>query len=126
VGITIPLPLWNQNKGAIETAKARLQQAQASLLVTRRDMERQVVERLSEYQKRLEEMSHWQPDSAARFKEAADLSDQHYRLGALPVATYMEMQRSALDALDALLSTEAEAFEERQQLELLTGRTFAK
>jgi hypothetical protein len=50
------------------------------------------------------------------------MGDENYRLGALPIATYTALQTQYLDALDALLSTQLDALEARQQLELLTGQ----
>ena len=47
-------------------------------------------------------ISPW-PDSVGRFKEAAELADRHYRLGAVPVATYVELQKQYLEAVEALL-----------------------
>ncbi len=55
-------------------------------------------------------------------REAAELADRHYRLGAVPVTTYLEMQNQYLEALEALLATRREALDHRQQLELLVGR----
>ena len=124
--LSMPLPLWSKNEGNIASAKARLAQAEAALGMTRRELEKDIATRSAAYEKLLEEMSHWQPDTVARFREAAELADRHYRLGAVPVATYMEMQRSYLDALDAMFSAQADAFDNRQQLELLTGKNFAK
>ena len=121
LGFSIPLPLWNQNKGGIEIAKARQDQAQTSLLVTQRTIEQRLLENATTYEARLREMSHWRIDSVERFREAAELADRHYRLGAVPIATYVEMQKQSLDALDALLETRREAMEAAQQIELATG-----
>jgi len=121
VGVTLPLPLWNQNKGSIETAHARLLQAEASYRVTSRQVEREVATHALALQTRLGEMARWRGDSAAQFRDAAELADRHYRLGAVPVTTYVEMQTRYLDALEALLATRGEALEHQQQLELLTG-----
>ena len=44
IGISMPLPLWNRNEGNIETATARQKQAETSMYVTQRTIERQVVE----------------------------------------------------------------------------------
>ena len=84
-------------------------------------MERQVVEKAGAYRTKLEEMSKWRPDSVQQFKEAAALADRHYRLGAVPIATYVELQKQYLDAVEALLDTKREAVEAGQQLRLLTG-----
>ena len=121
MGVTIPLPLWNRNKGSIETAEARQQQAATSMLVTQRQIERQVAEQAMRYQAKLAEMGKWRPDSIEKFQEAAALADRHYRLGAVPIATYVELQKQYLEAVEALLDTKTEALEAGQQLELLTG-----
>ena len=52
---------------------------------------------------------------------AAALADRHYRLGAVPIATYVELQKQYLEAVEALLDTRTEALEAGHQLELLTG-----
>ena len=121
VGISLPLPLWNRNKSTIVTAAAREEQAQTALRVAQRAVERRVMELTAIYETHLQEMSHWSADSVQRFREAAALADRHYRLGAVPIATYVEMQKQTLDALEALLETRREAMDAAQQLELTTG-----
>ena len=121
LGVSLPLPLWNQNKGSIEAAEAREQQAEASLRATQREVERQVADHALALQTQLDEMAHWRPDAQEQFREAAELADRHYRLGAVPVTTYVEMQMRYLDALEALLATRREALEHRQQLEAARG-----
>ena len=124
LGVTVPLPLWNRNKGGIETAAARQQQAATSMLVTQRQIERQVAEKAMRYQTKLTEMGKWRADSIEKFQEAAALADRHYRLGAVPIATYVELQKQYLDAVDALLDTKREALEAGQELQRLTGLDF--
>ena len=124
LGVTIPLPLWNRNEGNIETARAREQQAQTSLYVTQREIERKVTEQMLRYQTKLNEMSKWRPDSIEQFREAATLADRHYRLGAVPITTYVELQKQYLEAVEALLDTKREALDAGQQLQLLTGVDF--
>ena len=121
IGISIPLPLWNHNEGNIETAMARQKQAETSMYVTQRTVERQVVEKALAYQTKLTEMAKWRPESVAEFRKAAELAERHYRLGAVPITTYVELQRQYLDAVEALLDTKREALDAGQQLELLTG-----
>ena len=121
LGVKIPLPLLNRNAGNIETAKARESQAEVSLNVALRDVERKVASQLHAYETFVAEMARWPADAAERFRDAARKGDENYRLGALPVATYTELQKQYLDTVDALLSTQADALEARQQLEYLTG-----
>jgi cobalt-zinc-cadmium efflux system outer membrane protein len=121
VGVSLPLPLWNRNTGNIETAKAREQQAQTSLLLTRREVERRVTENVLALQVKLDEMGKWRADSVQQFREAAELADRHYRLGAVPISTYVELQKQYLEAIEAMLDTKKEALEAAQTLEQLTG-----
>jgi len=121
VGISLPLPLWNRNDGNITAAKARLMQAEVSLNVTERDTQRQVLAAALTYETKLREMTRWRPDSVQHFKEAAELADRHYRLGAVPISTYVELQQQYLEAVESLLDTKREALEAAAQLELLTG-----
>ena len=44
---------------------------------------------------KLDEMAAWRADAQQQFREAAELADRHYRLGAVPVTIYVEMQTRA-------------------------------
>ncbi|MBI2950075.1 MAG: TolC family protein [Verrucomicrobia bacterium] len=121
VGVSLPLPLWNRNKGNIEAAVARQLQAEVSLNLTEREIQRKVLEAALTYETKLREMAKWRPDSVQHFKEAAEVADRHYRLGAVPITTYVELQKQYLDAVEGLLDTKKEALEAAAQLELLTG-----
>ena len=121
VGVSLPLPLWNRNKGNIESAVARQMQAEVSLNVTEREIQRKVIEAALTYETKLREITKWRPDSVEHFREAAELADRHYRLGAVPISTYVELQKQYLDAVEGLLDTKKEALEASAQLELLTG-----
>jgi cobalt-zinc-cadmium efflux system outer membrane protein len=121
IGVSLPLPLWNRNKGNIEAAAARQTQAEVSLNVTEREIQRKVLEAALTYETKLREMAKWRSDSAEHFRNAAELADRHYRLGAVPIATYVELQKQYLEAIESLLDTKREALEAAAQLELLTG-----
>ena len=122
VGVSLPLPLWNRNNGNIEAAKARQVQAEVSYAVTQREVERKVLEAALTYETKLRVMGKWRPDSVQHFKEAAELADRHYRLGAVQISIYVELQKQYLDAVESLLETKQAALEAAAQLELLTGK----
>ena len=123
LGVSLPLPLWNRNTGNIAAAKAREAQAQTSLLLVQRDVERRVTENALVLQVKLEELGKWRADSTQQFRDAAELADRHYRLGAVPIATYVELQKQYLEATVAILETKQEALIAAQTLEQLTGVT---
>lgn len=121
LSVSLPLPLWNRNEGNIETARARLSQAETSINVTLREAERKIADAASAYRAQLEQLAKWRGDAMTQLREAAALGDQNYRAGALPIANYTQLQQQYLEALDALVQTTADALENRQQIELLTG-----
>ncbi len=124
ISISVPLPLWNKTKGSVETAIARQKQAETSLYVTQREIERRIVQNALRYQTKLSEMAKWRPESIEEFRKAAELADRHYRLGAVPIATYVELQKQYLEAVEALLDTKREALEAGQEIQRLTGVDF--
>jgi len=120
IGVSLPLPLWNRNAGNIEVAKARSKQAEVSLYLVQLKVEQSVMETYLAFQLYSNEMTLWQKDSIEKFREAAELGDRHYRLGSLPIATYIELQREYLGALDSILSVQQEALNSILQLRILT------
>ncbi|MEO6054786.1 MAG: TolC family protein, partial [Chthoniobacterales bacterium] len=119
--VSLPVPLWNQNKGNIEVAKARQLQAQTSLLITQREVERRIREAAHTYELYRKEITRWNSKAPEELREAAQLADRHYRLGAVPLSTYLETQSSYLEALDVLCATQADALQALVQVEKLTG-----
>jgi len=121
VAVSLPLPLWNRNSGNIDAAEARQMQAETSFHVTQREAERLTTQAALTYEAKLRDMARWRPDAVQHFKEAAEVADRHYRLGAVPIATFVELQKQYLEAVGGLLDTKKEALEAAAQLELLTG-----
>jgi outer membrane protein, heavy metal efflux system len=121
IGVTLPLPWVNKNAGGITTAKARKAQAEVTVNATLREVERKIAETRYTYEVYVADMGKWPADVAETFRDAALKGDENYRLGALPIATYTELQTQYLDSLDAMLATQLNTLEARQQLEMLTG-----
>ena len=121
VGVAFPLPLWRPRTANIAAAEAKRQQAAAVLAVARREVERRVISAARGYDSRLEELAHWRSDVVSQFESAAELADRHYRLGAVPATTYIELQKQYLDAVEAHLDTRREALAALLELEQATG-----
>jgi len=124
LGLSVPLPVTGRTGAAVEVANARRRQAEAAVLVALRELDREVVTASQAFATKLAESRRWSPDSVKKFREAAELADRHYRLGAVPIATYVELQNSYLDAVEALLDTQREALEAGLKLQQLTGLDF--
>jgi outer membrane protein, heavy metal efflux system len=121
LGLSLPLPVTSRARSAIAAADARRRQAEVARTVAERELAREVLTSAQVYAAKVAETRSWAPDTVGRFREAAELADRHYRLGAVPVATYVELQTSYVDAVEALLDTEIEALEAGLRLQQLTG-----
>jgi cobalt-zinc-cadmium efflux system outer membrane protein len=121
VGVAFPLPLWRPRAANIAASEAKRQQAVAVLAVARREVERRVLSASRGYDSRIAELDHWRSDVVVQFESAAELADRHYRLGAVPATTYVELQKQYLDAVEAHLDTRREALAALVELEQATG-----
>jgi cobalt-zinc-cadmium efflux system outer membrane protein len=121
VGVAFPLPLWRPRAANIAASEAKRQQAVAVLAVARREVERRVLSASRGYDSRIAELDHWRSDVVVQFESAAELADRHYRLGAVPATTYVELQKQYLDAVEAHLDTRREALAALLELEQATG-----
>ena len=57
----------------------------------------------------------------AKFREAAEVADRHYRLGAVALPVYVETQKQYLETISALQEMKKDALQAAQELESLTG-----
>src|SRR2546430_303587 len=121
VTASLPLPLWNMNKGKIESEKARTAKVGAELTALIRETERKVVDAEFIYRSRSEEAEQLETSILPQLRESAEAGDRNYREGAVPISTYTELQKQYLDSIDAFSAAQAAAIEARQQLEQLTA-----
>jgi cobalt-zinc-cadmium efflux system outer membrane protein len=122
VGVSLPLPLWDRNVGNIESSKARQQQAQASLVLAEREVERRVTQNAATLEAKRAEIETWKSGALAKLREATELADRNYRLGAVPLTIYIEIQKQYLEAISAFNDAQKDALEAAQTLEILTGQ----
>jgi cobalt-zinc-cadmium efflux system outer membrane protein len=66
-------------------------------------------------------MALWKDDAAVKFSDAAALADRHFRLGAVPMSTFVELQDKYLEAAEAINEARTQALEAALTLEELTG-----
>ena len=124
LGFSIPIPVTGRTRGRVDVAEARRRQAETAMLIAQRELEREILTSALAFQTKRAEARRWSDDSAKKFRDAAELADRHYRLGALPIATYVELQTRYLDAVEALLATQSEALAAGLKLRQLTGLSF--
>jgi cobalt-zinc-cadmium efflux system outer membrane protein len=122
LGISLPLPLWDRNVGNIATSKARQRQAEASLALAEREVERRVTQTAAALETKRAEIETWKSGAMARLRQASESADRNYRLGAVPLTTYVEIQKQYLEAIPALNDAQKDALEAAEALEILTGQ----
>jgi cobalt-zinc-cadmium efflux system outer membrane protein len=122
LGFSLPLPLWDRNLGNIASSKARQQQAEASLAVSAREVERRVTQIAATLEAKRAEIETWKTSAVAKLRETSELADRNYRLGAVPLTTYVEIQKQYLEAITAFNDAQKDALEAAQALEILTGQ----
>jgi outer membrane protein, heavy metal efflux system len=121
LGISLPLPLWDRNVGNIATTKARQQQAEASLALTEREVERRVAQSAAVLTAKRAEIHNLKGNELAKFREAAETADRNYQLGAVPLTIYVETQKQYLELVSTLADLQKDALQAAQELEILTG-----
>jgi cobalt-zinc-cadmium efflux system outer membrane protein len=122
LSLSVSVPFWNQARGSEEAAKARLNQAEVLMTAAMRDLERQIMTAAHSYNQELKELSEDTPQLLEQLRDAAKVADDNYRLGALPISTYTEIQLQYVDATDAVLSSRTDALQNLSNLEYLSGQ----
>lgn len=121
LGLSVPLPVGGRTGAAIDAAGARRAQAEAGLRAARLDLERDVVAAVHAHRMHQATLERWPRATIDAFREAAAAADRHYRFGAVPVGTYLELQSAYLDAVENLLEAEQAALEAGLAIESLTS-----
>ncbi|MDZ4289413.1 MAG: TolC family protein [Prosthecobacter sp.] len=121
VAVSVPLPFWKSGKADVATAEARRVQAEATLNAALRETERKVTEAALVLKIQWQRLADWKAEAVVAFSEAAGLADRHYRLGAVPVSSYLEMQDRYLEAVEAINATKLEALQAALEVEQLVG-----
>jgi len=126
LSLSVPLPLWNNGQPAVSAAEARRIQAEATLQSALREVERQITEAWLILQTQQKRLDGWKPDALQALAESAQLADRHYRLGAVPLSTYLEMQEKYLEATEAINTTRLDVLRAALDLEQLVGAPAVK
>lgn len=116
--LSFSLPVWDQGKGNIAAARAREDQAQAGILLAKRELEVEVTRRHRAWEQAGKILQEVNEAKIAEFREAAELAARQFRTGAIPIQLYLDMQREYLASTrtyhDALATMAGEAAEIEQ------------
>jgi len=114
VGVAIPLPLLDRNRGPIAQAEAERDRARAELTIARLEARQRLIEGAREREALLRQVAR-DRDLVVRADRVASKSLEAYREGAMALPAVLEARRAArdvlgqyIDDLAALLTVEAE------------------
>ncbi len=119
--LTVTLPIWNQNQGNIATSKAALVKTEATEEQARRDLELSITKIYQSRQLIDAQISQTKPELLKNLAQLADMADRQYRLGAINLTTFLEVQRQFLSTTKSVHQTTLDANSLDLDLQLLTG-----
>lgn len=121
IGISVPLPIWNDNSGEIESQEAKKTQSEYAVKVAQNEVEKEVRSRATTLRLRSAELRSLSPKILSELKDSAKKAEEHYQSGAVPVATYLQVQQQYFEGVEAVTTTRVLAFDDTAALEFLTG-----
>ncbi len=121
VRLSTTIPLWNAQAGQVAAEQGRQAQANATLIAAERKLMRDVYDQVAQYEAKRRALGQWEENTPARFAAAAEEADRNFRLGAIPIATYTQLQQAYIDATNAVLDTRREALDALLQLRALNA-----
>lgn len=121
VGLSLPLPLWDQKKGPIATATAEQQQALAELERLRQEIFRNVTSAVQNLAAAKETLANYTPEFLERLKAALDAAGQSYGEGRTPLLLFLETQRTYFETQASYFESLQRLYESQAELESAVG-----
>ncbi|MCS7063557.1 MAG: TolC family protein [Methylacidiphilales bacterium] len=123
LGITfsLPLPLWDFNKGEIAQAQAQHELSKAALALAQYEAQIEIAKLHREWHRSkrlLEEITESRLKTA---EETANLAASQFAAGAIPVQLYLDMQREYLSLAQTRLDALAQALASTTRMNMLTA-----
>ena len=119
--LTVTLPIWNQNQGNVMVSRAGLDKTEATLEQARRDFELSVTKIYQSRQLLDVEFKQSNAGLLQRLSRLSDMADRQYRLGAINLTTFLEVQTQFLNANRNVHQAMLDAVSLELDLRLLTG-----
>ncbi len=121
LSVTLALPLWDQKKGAIETATAEQRKALAELEKTRSEIAGEVTKASATLQIAREQLALYSPTFLEQLKNLMAQAEQGYAQSATTLLIYLDAKRTYFDTLADYYESLAKVAETRSDLESAVG-----
>ena len=120
-GVTLPLPLWDNKKGEIISARAEQQKAAAELEKLQQEIARDVSSAYHDLTAAKESLALYTPEFLAKLKSALDDASRSYAEGHISLIIYLETQRTYFDTQADYLDTLQKLYDAQAALETAAG-----
>lgn len=121
IGISLPLPLWNQAKGEIQTATAEREKTSAELQNLKLEIRSAVSAATEKIRNLQEQLVFYTPEFGKRFKSIIEQAEKSYAQSATTLLIYLDAKRTYFDTLAEYYKTIVEFSEARTDLESAVG-----
>ena len=98
-GVNLPLPLFNRNQGGIAQANAQLEQQRYEQTRVELEVRRDVQQAFNSVQAQNQRVEALQKTYVPSAQRARDIAESSYRLGALELIGFLDVQRAYREAL---------------------------
>lgn len=99
LGVTVPLPLWNQNQGGVARAAAERQLAASHLAAVEFDVRLDIQQAINALETNRARAEYIERQILASARESRDVVSESYRLGAADLIDFLDAQRAFRDTL---------------------------
>lgn len=107
-GISLPLPILNQNKGAVKARKTDLSIAQINLQYLERKLERRLTELFSRYMTAGRLLKIFPLRSQGAIEAQMRYADREFIRGRLSLQNYLDMDEQSHEVIEAIYQTQVE------------------
>lgn len=121
VGVKVPLPLFDRNRGATREAYSRIEQAEAQLLATRSAVAADIYTARERLRTAREQAAHLQQQALPAASQAYDLATRGYALGKFSFLDVVDAQRSLIAIRQKYLDLVLETHLASADIDRLTG-----
>jgi len=125
VAFSMPLASRNRNRGAVTAARARQQRAAAELESEIRASSSDLARRIRLYEMEMELLNTMPSELVEDMRNAAELADRQYRLGAIPIQLFLDMQREYLAVQQRRNASILSVWHHALELQRMTGINMA-
>jgi cobalt-zinc-cadmium efflux system outer membrane protein len=99
LGVTVPLPLWNQNQGGVARAAAERQLAASNLAAVEFDVRLDIQQAINALETNRARAEYIEQQILASARESRNVVSESYRLGAADLIDFLDAQRAFRDTL---------------------------